>query len=123
MLRYMNGSKIADKISTTSILSKFETLSVNQLNAQIKLVDMWKANNLINYPTKIHKIDPNELRTTTRAVTSGRLKEVGLTVCAKNTFFNDGVKAWNKAPDSIKNCKTIWAAKKAIKSYVKSLPM
>ena len=123
MLRYMNGSKISDRISTVSMMNKFENLSVNQLNAQIKLVDMWKANNLANYPTKIQKTDQNEVRTTTRAVTSGRLIEVGVSSCAKNSFHNDGVKAWNNAPESIKSCKSIWAAKKAIKSFVKCLPV
>ena len=123
MLRYMNGSKILDKICTTSILAKFDNLSVNQLNAQMKLVDMWKANNCENYPTKLSKIEANESRTTTRAVTSGKLKEIGLSITAKNTFYNDGVKAWNRIPENIKNCKTIWTAKKAIKIFVKTLPM
>ena len=68
-IAFMNGSKISDKISMISILNKFDCLSVNQLNAQIKLVDMWKANNMEKYPTKVQKMDMNETRTTTRAVT------------------------------------------------------
>ena len=115
----MNGSKISDRTSTVSMMNKFENFSVNQLNAQIKLVDMWKANNLANYPTKIQ----NEVRTTTRAVTSGRLIKVGVSSCAKSSFHNDGVKAWNNAPESIKSCKSIWAAKKAINFFVKCLPV
>ena len=103
----MNGSKISVKINTTTILTKFDNLSVNQLNAQMKLVDMWKANNCLNYPTKIRRVETNELRATTRAVTSGKLVEIGVSIHAKNTFYNDGVKAWNRAPDEIKNCKTI----------------
>ena len=75
---------------------------------------------LVQYPLAVLL---NELRATTRAVTSGKLVEIGVSIHAKNTFYNDGVKAWNRAPDEIKNCKTIWAAKKAIKSFVKSLPM
>jgi hypothetical protein len=55
MLRYMNGSKISDRIKTKSILNKFDNLSVNQLNAQMKLVEMWKANNCLNYPIKTKK--------------------------------------------------------------------
>ena len=61
----------------------------------------------------------NDTRTSTRAVTSGRLIEVGVSTCSKNSFYNDGVKAWNKAPDSIKNCESIWSAKKEIKLFVK----
>ena len=33
-------------------------LSANQINTQIKLCDMWKANNLENYPIKIEKVVP-----------------------------------------------------------------
>ena len=119
----MNGSKISDKISTTSILTKFDNLSVDQLNAQMKLVDMWKANNCEKYPTKLSKIEADEGRSTTRAVTKGKLIEIGVSNVARNTFYNDGVKAWNKIPDNIKICKTIWSAKKAITSFVKTLPL
>ena len=66
---------------------------------------MWKANNCEKYPTKLSKIEANEFRSTTRAVTSGKLQEIGVSNTAKNTFFNDGVKAWNKIPENIKNCK------------------
>ena len=44
MLRLINKSSIYDKIPTSSILSKHYLLSVNQTNAQMKLLDMWKAN-------------------------------------------------------------------------------
>ena len=53
----------------------------------------------------------NETRSTSCAITSGKLKDIGLTVIAKNTFYNDAVSAWNLAPDSIKNCDSIWTAK------------
>ena len=65
----------------------------------------------------------NEVRPTTRAVTNGKLQEIGVSNTAKNTFYNDGVQAWNKIPENIKKCKTIWSAKKAIKKFVKTLPM
>ena len=42
---------------------------------------------------------------------------------AKCTYYNDGVKVWNRAPNIIKNCKSIWAAKKAIKLFGKTLPL
>ena len=45
MLRHMNGSKISDRISTKSILEKFDILSVDQMNAQAKLLEIWKASN------------------------------------------------------------------------------
>ena len=74
----MNGSKISDRIKTKTILNKFDNLSVNQLNAQMKLMEMWKANNCTNYPTKIKKMESNEERSTTRAVSAGKLVEFGI---------------------------------------------
>ena len=43
MLRAINGSKIKDKVSTKSMLIKFDLLSVNQLAAKIKLIEVWKS--------------------------------------------------------------------------------
>ena len=40
-LRAINNSKIKDKISVVSMLEKFQLLSVNQLAAQIKLLEVW----------------------------------------------------------------------------------
>ena len=89
----------------------------------MKLVEMWKANNCLNYPIKTKKMETNEERSTTRAVSAGKLVEYGTSQKAKSTCYNDGVKVWNRAPNTIKNCKSIWAAKKAIKSFVKTLPL
>ena len=41
---FLNKSKLSDKISSKSILETQKQLSVNQINAQMKLCDMWKAN-------------------------------------------------------------------------------
>ena len=55
MLRLLNGSRISDRISTASLLTKFNMLSVNQINAQIKLSEMWKAVNDEDHPFNISK--------------------------------------------------------------------
>ena len=123
MLRFLNGSKISDRISTESILIKFNILSVNQLNAQIKIMEIWKALNIDHYPAKLKKVTLRNDRSKTRAVSNGTLIEEGKSILAKNTFLNDAIKAWNLLPDSIKNCKTLWSAKKATKNFVTTLPM
>ena len=38
-------------------------------------------------------------------------------------FINDAKKAWNKVPNSIKNCSSQYTAKKLIKEFVKHLPI
>ena len=55
LLRFLNKSRIADKINTGSILEKLKMLSVNQLNAQIKLTETWKALNA-NTPNAISNL-------------------------------------------------------------------
>ena len=49
LLRALNNSKIKDRISTKSMLDKFDLLSVNQLAAQIKLIEAWKSVYLEGY--------------------------------------------------------------------------
>ena len=43
MLRVLNGTRVSEKISISSMLKKFGALSVNQLDAQIKLLEIWKS--------------------------------------------------------------------------------
>ena len=43
MLRLINNTRIKDKVSIGHMLKKFNILSVNQLTAQIKLQEVWKA--------------------------------------------------------------------------------
>ena len=48
--------------------------------------------------------------------------EHGLTDLCKRTFLNDAAHIWNVTPDSIKVAKSLYSAKKAIKTFVKTLP-
>ena len=89
--------KISDKISTKSLLEKHKMLSVNQLNAQIKTNDMWKATHLSNYPTKVTPVNTLENAPNTRIRSNGNLKEVGKTNIMQSTFLNDATRAWNLA--------------------------
>ena len=123
MLRFLNKSKISDRISTKSILEKFDILSVNQINAQIKLNDMWKATNVDNYPTKIKKLSDLPNSRTTRANVQGNLVLKGKSILTQETFTYDATKLWNAAPMSIKDSASLYSAKKAIKQFVKLLPV
>ena len=93
------------------------------MNAQTKLLEIWKASNLENYPTKLTKMVVSENMSTTRAINSGKLMDLGVSNLSKCTFHNDAIKAWNVAPISIKSCKTIFAAKREIRIFVKTLPV
>ena len=123
MLRLLNGSRLIDKINTKTLLEKVNMLSVNQLNAQIKLTEVWKAKHDSNHPLKIEETVHDVSTCLTRAVANGDLKEFGKSTILQSTFLSDASKAWNNCPKEIKECVTLWQAKKAIKRFVVNLPI
>ena len=123
LLCLLNGSKIKDKISTESMLVKFNVLSVNQMNAQIKLQQMWKALNMEDYPLTINQQSVPESGVTTRASLWGKPVEIGTSNLTQSTCTSDAIRVWNKAPKSVTECLTLYQVKKAIKEFVKSLPI
>ena len=123
LVRVLNNSRLSDKISTKFMLTKFNLLSVNQMNAQIKLTEIWKSVHISNYPIKTSILQRGSEAMTTRAMTSGVLKEAKISNSSEKTFLNDATHIWNMAPETIKNCESIYRAKKAIKDFVKTLPV
>ena len=77
-------------------------LSINQLNAQIKLTEMWKAENTLNYSVVIKKSELKDDMRGSRLITNGRLIENGTSRKAISTFINDSTRAWNKALTALK---------------------
>ena len=98
-------------------------LSVNQLNAQIKLTEIWKAVKDEDHPFKlVKKTIDNESRIT-RGMTDGSLQCKAISNVTKNTFINDSIKAWSKSSMEIKNSNTVYGVKNAIKKFVTLLPV
>ena len=98
-------------------------LSVNQINAQIKLTEMWKSQMIENYPIKIDNLEATEGQRQTRSVSRGDLVTNGHSQTNQSTFRNDAAKIWNLAPMDIKISTTINMAKSNIKKFVKLLPL
>ena len=67
-------------------------LSVNQVNAQTKLVEMWNPVNVVGHPVS----RPEEIATT-RSAGKTLLKELGLANVSKKTFLYDVTHVWNSA--------------------------
>ena len=123
MLRSITGTKLLDKISTKTMLCDLKMLSVNQINAQAKLTEAWKINHVENYHTKWEKRQPTENGRTTRSITNEKIIEIGNSNLSYSTCKSDSIRAWNKAPDSIKNASTIYQAKSEIKKFITNLPI
>ena len=52
MARFLTGKKILDKIPTKDIYNELKLPSVIQMNAQIKLLEVWKSQQSETYPIK-----------------------------------------------------------------------
>ena len=121
--RFMHGSKLIDRINNHTIYNEINVLSVNQLNAQTKLLEVWKALQDPKYPTQWERRSDVQKRSGLKTSNKPELITNGNSRIQENTFYNDAAQLWNAAPKSIKNCKTAFSAKKQIKLFVKSLPL
>ena len=97
LTRFLNGTLIKDQISTKSILDSLNMLSVNQINAQIKLTEAWKIINEPIYPTKWEQKKKLEDEKITRAM-QANIPETAKTTMSQATYVNDAKKLWNKFP-------------------------
>ena len=123
LIRLLSGTKLSNKISTGSLLKNLKMLSVNQLNAQIKLTEIWKAVNNENHPISVKKSTLIQGERELRSKFDGKLIESGFSNLAKDSFLSDAIRLWNKAPDAITKCSSIYSVKKEIKVFVKTLPI
>ena len=101
LMRYLAGCQLKDKVSIRSLLDKLNMVSVNQLNAQIKLLEMWKSSNIEDYPLQLRQTEIREGVRSTRAATKGRPCDIGRTQLTQTTCISDAIKMWNAAPCAI----------------------
>ena len=98
-------------------------LSVNQINASIKLLEIWKSLNEEQHPLKIIQQSTPVEGASTRASARGRPVETGGSNRLRNTAISDAICIWNKAPALVQESVSLYQVKKAIKTYVKTLPI
>ena len=113
----------SDMVSIDSLLTKFNMSSVNQINCQIKLLEVWKALNVPKYPLEINHQATNESRVSTRADTINKPIEIGKSTLTQKTCISDAIRLWNRAPDQITKRKSLSQAKSEIKKYARRLPI
>ena len=81
--------------------------------------------NIEDYPIKIQfrqTTDATRNRMSSRAESNGKLYERSGSDKMKSTFINDAIVAWNKAPNNLRVSKTLFSAKRQIKTFVRTLP-
>ena len=125
LLRALNNTRTKDRISIKSMLDKFGLLSVNQLAAKIKLVEVWKSTKNEDHPFKlepyncVHRDKNYDLRPIPNRIfnDSCRLKK------SEHSFHVDAARLWNAAPIGIINAPNLNTAKKLITTFCQSLPV
>ena len=93
------------------------------MNAQVKLTEMWKSIYIVNYPIKTDLLENHSDGMNTRARNAGLLREMKVSFRGQKTFTNDAIHIWNCAPSAIKDCTSLFGAKKTIKAFVALLPI
>ena len=121
--RLLNGNSLLDKIPTTKIFKDLNIPSVNQINAQTKLLQVWKSQQSETFPIQWVRRNEAIQDRRTRASKENLVTEYvgGHTLMA--TFISDAARVWNLAPESIKNCTSLLMAKKRIKEFSLTLPI
>ena len=123
LLRILEGKRIGERMPVKTMLQNQKMLSVNQLAAQIKLLEVWKAKQDGDYLVRIEFQSAGENERRTREDMTGRAIERGRTNKARNNFVGDATRIWKRAPTSVTEATTLRRAKKAIKEFCQSLPV
>ena len=88
-------------------------LSVNRMNAQIKLTEVWKAINIKNSPLNISLPPVDSNAHGSRSTSDGRLQICkGRSMNSQASFLNDNKKVWNAASKNIRKCTSLFVVKK-----------
>ena len=125
LMRLLINVSYKDRTSTGDLLTKTGLLSVNQLAASIKLCEVWKSENIANYPVQL---EPNNSGLTyndrkVRPSTNRKWNQDAKSAAAKECFSRNAAKLWNSAPQCIKLAKCLSAAKTEIKKHSRTLPI
>ena len=86
-------------------------LSANQINASVKLLEVWKALKLDNYPLTINKQKCDHENVNTRANIENKPIEIGKTILTQKTCVSDAIRIWNRAPKQITESTSVYQAK------------
>ena len=105
------------------MLEQLGWLSINQLSSEIRLLEVWKGLNLENYCLNelFEKAVTNQGNT--RSAGLNKLKTCFKTKIRENSFTYPSIQLWNAAPPEVTTAETETKARKAIRKFVKTLPI
>ena len=77
LARLIKGKTLKDKVSTKVLLENANLLSVNQINAKVKLQEIWKVLNMADYLLKIKLSEVKADQVATRAMVNQTPLDMG----------------------------------------------
>ena len=101
LLRLLTNTRLLDMVITPTLLNQTNMMSVNQINVQIKIQEIWKSLNVPDYPIQIARQTVSVDGPSTRSSHDGRLIEKGYSCLSQKTCLNDAIRLWNKLPKSV----------------------
>ena len=105
------------------MLKKLGWLSLNQMSAEVRLIEVWKALNVEDYCLKDIFQRVESAKTNVRSSGKNRIKSTFKSKLRENSFHYPSVRLWNTAPTEITMATTESAARNAIRKYVLTLPI
>ena len=119
MVRMLDGVSLKEHITSESLLKKYMLPSVNQLSAEIKMVEAWKIMNIPEYPLTFEQNNPNKVQTerSIRPTSIKQWKDSANLKIAQESFTIDAARLWNLAPTDIKQAESLQKAKTNIKKW------
>ena len=122
LLRLLCNSKRENRKPVKEMLDQVGWLSINQMSCEIRLFEVWKSLNVESYYLKelFEKVSTNH---NTRSETNIRLKAGFKSRLRESSFQYPSVQVWNSAPPSVTRAQSESQARKAIRDYVKTLPI
>ena len=107
------------------MLEKFGLLSVNQLAAQIKLIEVWKSMNVPGHPLSLNPYcaHNSDLRQALRERPTRIFNDSAKFSVSQISFHVDAARIWNRAPKTVTAAKTISELMLATIAFVKTLPI
>ena len=106
------------------MLTQLGWLSINQLCAETRLIEAWKSEHLENYcigDMLIRKEKSSHMKTRSNNQTT--FKSGQHDKFTNGSFMQRTAEIWNQAPKGVKEATELPQAKRAIRTFVKTLPL
>ena len=123
-LRLLTNHKRKEHVKIEDMLTQLGWLSINQLCAETRLIEAWKSEHLENYcigDMLIRKEKSSHMNTRSNKQTT--FKSGQHDKFTNGSFMQRTAEIWNQAPKGVKEATELPQAKRAIRTFVKTLPL